>query len=162
MNTGDSYETAETENISASPDNMLLPVIRIIMEAVALPVKNFSILLKYGAPFLIVYFPSVVFKDEFQLLRDPGESSAFVAISYVILLVCTMVMAAIGLHRVFLMNEADVKKTKIVRWSWREVKFLGWWAIFWVVDYLSTAVINKLLLPLIFERISTCASGLNE
>lgn len=57
------------------------------------------------------------------------------------------VMAVIGFHRTFLLNT----KTKIFRWTWREMRYVGWWVLlllFWYFSYSMLAVVSFILTAL--------------
>lgn len=113
-----------------------LPVLKIFLQAVSLTKKRFPALLRLGAPFIFcVLVWTVCLENDFvgkahEYMKGSGTIGFAVVIIggalWIVTTILTGIMAAVGCHRVFLMTPEEVKKTKTLRYSGREARFLRW------------------------------------
>lgn len=126
-----------------------LPVIEIFLEAVYLPIKHFRVLLKFGMPLIITSAVIVIYLYIFNDVDGPTKDTSIVTSIFSILSIATIVMAVVGCHRTFLMSSEDVKDTKIIRWTGREMRFIGWWIIIAIGTSIIAIPFALVLIPFI-------------
>jgi hypothetical protein len=107
--------------------NNKLPVFQILSDVIILTLEHSFTLFRFGAPFLIfnmlILFSSTIYtpqEDTFTL------ENILVYILVSIVYFGTMIMAIIGCHRTFLLNSESISNTKTLRFSGREIRFIGW------------------------------------
>ncbi len=110
-----------------------IPVRNIFFDVLELPRKNFLPLLKFGSPLILVlvalFIVSAMFEEELEAVKDLSLLNYSIAITSSLIFCAVLVMAVVGCHRTFLMNSQEINQTKIIRFSIRELKFVGWWMI---------------------------------
>jgi len=127
--------------------NNKLPVIKIFTEALVLPKTHGATLLRLGTPFLIVGALLVFIFSFYTWPDEPTGLEIGIGVLSGILYVFTIVMAIIGCHRAFLLNNDSVENTKAFRWSGRETRFIGWWIIIGFCSALIALPIMLILMP---------------
>jgi len=120
-----------------------LPTIKIFFEALTLPKKHFLTLLRFGSPLLILITILEIYTRLFIKIEELSVLATFTV--YVVVIIA-LALAVIGAHRAFLLDEFDVRSTKIIRWEGRELRYIGWWIA--IVFCISIATIPFLFLPL--------------
>ena len=123
-----------------------LPVKRIFLESIQLPIVRFRSLLRVGAPLLSLLIITMLIGQS-GIIELQQEAGLFIVMGLVFLFlaVLTATMAVVGCHRIFLMDEKDIMATATVRWDERESRFLGWWI---GIGILASLVILPLMLAL--------------
>ena len=122
-----------------------LPISEIFVKSILLVKDKYLELLRLGMPLIVVSFFSTIHSTYYS---ETGLSVSTLSISGTLIGLVhalTMLLATIGAHRVFIMHEDQVTKTKPLRWTWRETRFLGWW---FVLGFIVVLIV--LPLPFIF------------
>lgn len=110
-------------------NNYKLPIKEIFFDAISLPMRHFKSILKFGSPLIIVFILSVIIAISLGNVSAMKPYATFTSLLLSLIVVASLVMAIVGLHRTFLMNENDIRQTRLIRWSGREMRFVGWWAL---------------------------------
>jgi len=122
-----------------------LPISEIFVKSSLLVKDKYLELLRLGMPLIVVSFFSTIYSTYYSEL---GESVSTLSLSGTLIGLVhglTLLLATIGAHRVFIMPDDQVTKTKPLRWTWRETRFLGWWIVLVLV-----VVLIALPLPILF------------
>jgi hypothetical protein len=122
-----------------------LPISEIFVESILLVKDKYLELLRLGMPLIVVSFFSTIYSTYYS---ESGESVSTISLSGTLIGLVhalTLLLATIGAHRVFIMPDDQVTKTKPLRWTWRETRFLGWWIVLALV-----VVLIALPLPILF------------
>ncbi|MCK5830675.1 MAG: hypothetical protein KAH20_10260 [Methylococcales bacterium] len=119
-------------------NNRKIPVLKIFLEAVLLPIKHTKILFKVGLPLIITGSLLTIYGDSPPLNIDFSNDAihsdwtwdeAFFLGLLVVLFLVSFVMAIVGYHRIFLMDWSEVEKMKLFGWTGNELKYVGWWVL---------------------------------
>jgi len=105
-----------------------LPILTIFLEALSLPHKYCRELFKTGLPIIVI---GGLFITINYFLGGVQESSVQGGV-YILLslaFICALVMAIVGCHRIFLLNESDIGEPALLNWTGNEVKYVGWWML---------------------------------
>jgi len=135
-----------------------LPLIEIFITSIRLAAKKSKLFFKFGSPFVLIGLILFLFINASIFESD---ANIFIDIAIFILeigIFATAVMAIVGCHRVFLLNETEVLETKVLRLGGRELRFIGWWIVIGLC--VSIVVIPMLLLavPLVLDFIDNTFS----
>ena len=118
-----------------------LPILKIFGHAVSLTVKRFPALLRLGAPFIFCsLLDSIFFREIFNTEKNFDITMIIGLILLSVAMILTGIMAAVGCHRVFLMNSEDVKETKMLRYLGREARFLVWGIIYYLFSFIGFSI----------------------
>ncbi len=74
-----------------------------------------------------------------------SDNSALFGFLLIHVFLATLVMAVVGCHRIFLMNNNDVKATKTIRWTGREFRFIGWWIVLGLIASIITIPLTLII-----------------
>ena len=107
-------------------DAFKLPVFEILQEAILLPRKYLTTLLRFASPLLITYLLSTVYMRFIVGNQELEEIGTFII---PILFIVSLVLGIVGCHRTFLLEGNDVQNTKAFRWTGRETRYVGWWIL---------------------------------
>lgn len=123
--------------MDSPPQSPPLPVRAILVSAVFTTLRNSGQILRLCWPYLLLLLVSLFFIDE--------DSPWTVQLTLSALTVFTMILALVGLHRIFLLPEDRVRATPTFRWRFRETSFLlkllGIYLLLLIVYVLPTAVV---------------------
>ncbi len=133
-----------------------LPVFKIFIEALALPNKYSSTLLKFGAPFLVVTSLLLIWVAIYTQQEQPialvlAVVSAGAWLIFSILIYATLIMAVIACHRIFLLDAKSATNIKPFRWTIRETRFVGWGIVIGIGTILIALPIMFFLVPLFVD-----------
>ena len=129
--------------------NTKLPVLDIFLEAIYLPIKHFRVLLKFGSPLIILSGLFFIYLSIFSGDNESNEYSSIIKILFNILTIASILMAVVGCHRTFLMSPEDVNNTRAIRWTGREMRFLGWWVAIGVITCIIAIPFAMVEMPII-------------
>ena len=118
-----------------------LPIIEIFLSSLTLPVKHFRNLMRFGFFFIIlnsIYVYASYYKSTWP---TSGGWALLISALHVVYLFA-IVLVVVRCHRLFLMDKADVKKTSVYSWTYRETRFIVWWIV-------NTICISIIALPLL-------------
>lgn len=105
-----------------------LPVKKILMSAITLPVLYYRQLLQIGWPLILVTALSVVVEH----LNLGGEDSYLdEGISFIsgAATLVVLVMAVVGCHRLFIFAQKEKNEYKFNEWTGNEIRYAGWWIL---------------------------------
>jgi hypothetical protein len=149
-----------------------LPVLDIFQEALNLPAKHFSQLLKVGFPLIALVAIFVVYQRLIQV-EPSGTQFPLSMFLFGIGLVLTLVMAIVGCHRIFLMDSKVTESASVFNWTGNEVKYIGWWIVIglaalvvalpfllvivpWFSSQADEAGLSKLFLTIVLVFFNVC------
>lgn len=135
-----------------------LPVIELFVNALKLPVIHFRELIRFGLLFIIldlIYVYAAYYEASWP---NSGGWALLIFCCYGVYLF-TLVLAVVRCHRIFLMDEVDVKKTSVYSWTYRETRFITWW-VYNIICISILALPLLFVMPVIVEGFITPASPL--
>ena len=115
-----------------------LPILKIFQDVIELTQDNLMTLFKVSIPLLLTYaasFSTMYFLNNNMLgngnFNQPDFDSFYTFIipmlGFFFFFIVTYTMAIVGWHRIYLKNSFEqLDETQILRWSWRELRFIGW------------------------------------
>ena len=106
-----------------------LPVVQILYEAVDLCKQRYFYLLKFALPLIVVGGVALIISSVALDSEQVGPFIVSGGLVIALLFLLALVLAVIGCHRTFLMSHEEAVQTPVLRWSGREMRFVGWWIL---------------------------------
>lgn len=146
-----------------------LPVIPIFLEGVSLPFKHLGMVVRFGSPLIILltlhfampYFAmpllfSIKRFADFAGVADFAAANASMIVGlflgvFFLGFILAVTLAIVACHRIFILGENSIVNHNILRWSFRETRFIGWWIGIVLLTILVALPINFFLLPAILS-----------
>lgn len=133
--------------VSAKQD---LPIKIIFINALRIILKNYRTLLYFGWPYVCVYSCLVILFD--------AEPSGLTQIFSMVLHCAVSTIAVVHCHRVFLLPKEIVMASSVLRWGWRETKYL--FSFFVMLMYVAIiAFFSNMFVPVTSEVTDDILSG---
>lgn len=134
-----------------SNDQVILPIKDIFFEAVSYPVRYFSLLIKFSIP-IVFFWSLIVLAEDVEQLAPylPGVSLILSAFYY-----ATLVIAIVACHRIFLLSEESRSNLKVLHWSWREMRYIGYSIVISILVGLVAIPIVFVMEPMIEGSLAT-------
>lgn len=131
-----------------------LPVIEITLKSIKTVRENYISLFRVGAPFIV--FVLIWFSILHTLNTGAGIQSPLLFVVFFLVFAATSIMAMVNFHRVFLLDESTISQTRPLRFSGRELRFLGWWIVVGTCALIISILIAMFAIPLLVSfQIST-------
>lgn len=126
-----------------------LPIISTFKQAISNCYSQFNILIKYATPLIIIQAILIlsgndnlisVFKEDSMIDNITGMD-VLGFIIYILILIMTI----ISCHRIFLLNNESIKNTKVLRWEYRELRYVGWALVIGIIMFLIQFVLGIII-----------------
>ncbi|PLX95331.1 MAG: hypothetical protein C0620_04430 [Desulfuromonas sp.] len=130
-----------------------LPILSLLREAAGLIKSKILKLFLVGTPFLVVciaagFWMRPTFTGDPSAIEDFSFGMFFIVW---LAMMSTMIIAIIGCHRTFLLQGPDAPKTPIIRWGWREMRFIGKWILIGLCAMALAMPFMFLIMPFIVK-----------
>ncbi|PLY04093.1 MAG: hypothetical protein C0622_03320 [Desulfuromonas sp.] len=130
-----------------------LPILSLLLEAAELIKSNIPRLFLVGTPFLVVCIAAGLWMRP-MFTGDPSSPEDFSFGMFFLAwlaMMTTMIMATVGCHRTFLLQGPDAPKTPIIRWGWREMRFIGKWILIGLCAMVLAMPFMFLIMPFLVK-----------
>lgn len=106
----------------------VLPIVDIFKEALALPIRNFKVLLKLAIPPLAISILIITLSFNIEGDNVDGAQIGFLLLG-VLAGATALAAAVVGAHRTYLLSDEEYREKKLFYWSGNEFKYVGWWML---------------------------------
>lgn len=127
-----------------------LPIVPIFMEALSFPYRHHRKLLKVGFPLIITGGLHLVFVQS-QVDAEGNMELSMLGILLAAALALSLLIAVVGCHRIFLMDDGDDKESSLLNWTGNEIKYVGWWILIGICAALLAIPFWLIVMPFLMS-----------